>query len=189
MLHEAEGIMPHGKPRKAARRSDIRKQLKEHMQTEFRNLYKHEKRARTNDVVAIIKSDYPELIREISDELTTRALQSMAAEVAGTWSAVADKGDRQLVLPGMETELLERLPPALSIPVDGSVHEIDFVPAHLATLAEWKSHCDYLLSKYEGLGIVLAAIQELIERGTETGCPDGTSLLLWLSKHASTAKG
>ncbi len=59
MLHKAEGPLPHRKSRRTSRKSEIRKQLKEYMQTEFRNLYRIGNRARTTDVVAIFRSDYP----------------------------------------------------------------------------------------------------------------------------------
>jgi hypothetical protein len=189
MLREVEVALPHKMPRQTKRKSEVRKLLKERMQIEFRNLYKYGRRARTSDVVAAIESEHPELVQEISDDLTTRTLQVMAAEVAGTWSAVAEKGERQLILPGMETELVERLPPALSIPVDGSVHQIEFVPAQVATFAEWMKHLDYLLSQYKGLGIVIAVIREVIERGNEAACPGDAPLLLWLSEQASSPPG
>jgi hypothetical protein len=163
------------------------RKIRKIIQAEFRKCYEHGRRARTSDIVALVQSDHPKLVAEIQLYLTTRALHDIAAKVAGTWCSVAEKGQCQLILPGMEKDLLERLPPALSVPVDGSVHDIDFVPAQTATFAEWRSHLRYLLSQYEGLGIVIAAIQELVERGTETVCPDNASLLLWLSERASTA--
>jgi hypothetical protein len=171
----------------SSRKTEIRKQIRERMQEEFRNFYKYGRRARTGEVVALIRSDFPDLVQEISDDLTNRALQDMAADVAGTWASVAEKGERQLVLPGMKKDLLERLPPALSIPVEGNVKDIDFVPAQTATLVEWQTHLDYLLQQYKGLGMAIEAIREVIERGTAADCPSDQALLPWLSQKASAA--
>ncbi len=165
-----------------------KKKIREIMTAEFRNFYKYGKRARTSDVVAIVKADHPDLIAELQDTLTTTALHKMAAEIAGTWKSVADKGERQMVLPGMRQDLVERLPPALSIPVEGDVKDIDFVPAQSATLAEWQVHLDYLVAQHEGLGRVIEAIREVIERGAAAQCPRTSALLPWLSEMATAAK-
>jgi hypothetical protein len=167
---------------------EAQRKIREIMRSEFRQFYKRGRRARTSEVVALIQSDHPELVAELQAHLTARALHDMAARIAGTWCSVAEKGQRQLTLPGIEKDLLERLPPALSVPVDGSVHDIDFVPAQTATFAEWKAHLDYLLAQYEGLGLAVAATQEVIERGIVTSCPDHGRLLLWLSEQASVAE-
>jgi hypothetical protein len=96
---------------------ESQRKIRKIIQAEFRNCYDQGRRARVSDIVALVQSDYPELVAEIQAYLATRALHDIAAKVAGTWCSVAEKGQRQLVLPGMEKDLLERLPPALSIPV------------------------------------------------------------------------
>lgn len=168
---------------------EAQRKLREIMQTEFRSFSDRGYEPRPADIVALIQSDHPELIAELQSYLTSRALHDIAGEVARSRRSVAEKGPRQLVLPGMEKDLLERLPSTLSIPVNGRSHDIEYVPAHAATLVEWREYLDHLLFQSRGLGMTIAAIQEVIERGSEACCPADMPLLLWLSKQASTAEG
>ncbi|WP_046869321.1 hypothetical protein [Microvirga massiliensis] len=166
---------------------EARTRLREAMQTEYRNFYKYGRRARVSDVVAFVSDAHPDLVAVLEQDLITRALHDMAAKVASSWAAVKDKGERQLVLPGMSKHLTERLPPALSVPVDGNVSDISFVPAQEATRAEWRAHLEYLLQQHRGLGLVIEAIQDLLARGDALSCPDNEPLVPWISKRAARA--
>lgn len=86
-------------------------------------------------------------------------------------------------LPGLEQHMAKRLPPAISLPIDGDKHDIEFVPSSIATPSEWKRHLEYLTDHHSAVGLIIAAITELLARGEN--CPENVSLVKFVASQES----
>lgn len=151
---------------------------------ECKRFYKYGGRARASDVAAIIRSDHPELYQDFVGQLADQQLRRMCAKVMKSWQAVEQKGEsaQQFKLPGLEHHIGSRLPPAISIPVEGDIHDILFVPAAVALPSEWRQHLEYLGSQHEAIGKVMSAIRELLERGAD--CPQDVPLVQFVGNRS-----
>lgn len=163
---------------------DAMRELREIMRGEFQNFFRNDQRARVSDVVALVRSDHPQLVARLTSDLEAKALHRIAMEVVKTWSAVADKGDRQLELPDFVVDVAQKLPAVISIPLDAAKQDIDMVPATIATPAHWRGHLEYLRDQHSAIGNVIRAIVDLLEGAAD--CPEDRPVYRWLGERAST---
>jgi hypothetical protein len=161
------------------------KALRKIVREECNNFVRYGKRVRASDIAILIQADHPDLIKKLSFKLVDSQLRRMCAETVKTWTGISEVADKQIVLPDWESHMVRRLPPAISMPIDGDKQDIEFVPARTATKSEWIKHLDYIVDQHKGLGQQIDAIKELLLRGGD--CPDDASLFEFCGSRESVA--